>query len=88
MMETLNQRPRTSAVPIDNNVHQLTLTCISILHTIANTILKSLIHDSSTLPAWGAMALKGRIPIPIVQRPMYKLYNSSHFLMVSQAWWP
>ena len=58
MMETLNQRPSTSAVPIDNNVHQLTLTCISILHTIANTILKSLIHDSSPLSAWGAMALK------------------------------
>ena len=58
MMETLNQRPRTSAVPIDNNVHQLTLTCISILHTIANTILKSLIHDSSPLSARGAMALK------------------------------
>ena len=28
MMKTSNQRPSTSAVPFDNNIHQLTLTLI------------------------------------------------------------
>ena len=49
MMETLNQRPSTSAVPIDNNVHQLTLTLIPILKAIAKTFLEFLRHNISIL---------------------------------------